>query len=151
MPNIIQDNIKGALKLTSAIDRQCFTSFTDFVEKLPSLLSVEVPASVSNVVIGPSEPGQDDIDKLWLRRDNNGSFLGWYAFQNGNWNPFYNLVPGEVVWLVGDSTNPPDGFTVIDTGDPTIPAYIVTVLKGLYIPSVISSGYAYYAARFSGF
>lgn len=154
MPAIIQDNVKGALKLNALPERTCFTSFQDFVEQLPNFLSVEVPASVSNVVIGPSVPSQDDIDKLWVRRDVNGNFIGFYAFQNGAWRPFYNLVTQgavQIIWLYGDSNTPPDGFTFIDTGDPVISPTVVVALKGQYVPNPLGGGFAYYAARFSGF
>jgi hypothetical protein len=147
---VINEVIRGALKLTQLPDRVCFTSWRDFVQALPDLLSVEVPESVSGVVVSADQPGDDDKEKLWFRRDFSGNFLGLYAFQNGNWHPFYNLAPNEVVWVFGDSGDPPDGFVVILPDDPVVPSAVVTHLINLYLPNE-SGSFAYFAVRFNGY
>ncbi len=146
---VIQDVVSGAIKLNSFPDRACFSSWGDFITQIPSFLSVEIPASISNVLVGTTQPTEDDREKLWLRRSTNGSFIGWYVFSAGAWAPFYNIPRNQVVWMFGDSSSIEGGFVFIDTGDPVIVSSVVTALKGQYIPNGVG-GYSYFAVRYEG-
>lgn len=151
MNEIITDNVRGALKVNGSLDRQYFTSWREFIEALPNLLSVEIPSSITNVVVSAGEPGDDDGDKLWVRKDSAGGFLGLYLFQRGKWRRFFNSAPNEVHWFGGDSNHPEEGFVVIDDEDAVFTSYVVTSLKVKYIPKELGDGYVYYAARFESF
>lgn len=151
MPVLKQDMLKGAVKLNGLADRECFTSWKDFLSRLPDLLSIEVPQGIGGVISSHQPPSEDDRDKLWVRRDTNGNFLGLYTFQDGNWQPFFDMAVGEVRWLVGDSANPPAGFVFIDEGDAVIPSNVVASLKAQYVPNSLGPGFSFYAVRFEGF
>lgn len=150
--SIIRDVVRGVLKVDNLPERACFTSWQDFLEELPTFLTVELPTNVSGVVVGRDFPTDDDKDKVWFRRDPSGNFLGIYAFQNGAWRPFYNVTPGQVIWTIGDSDNVPDGFVLIETGDATIPSTVVEALMGQYISKAGGGGgFVYFAMRFAGY
>ena len=151
MPAPIQNVILGALKLLGIPERACFQNWQQFVEAIPQYFAVEVPQSITNVIVGSTAPSEDDRDKIWYRRDNNGSFLGVYAFQNGAWRPFYSLVPDSVTWTWGNSNSIPDGFILIEQGDSTIPSTVVNFLVGQYIPLPSGPGYQWFAIRFVGY
>lgn len=148
---MIQNTVASALKVIALPERACFTTWQEFIESIPRFIGVEVPDSVSGVVVSSTPPGEGSRDKIWFRRDNNGSFLGIYAFQNGAWRPLYQFAPGQVIWMVGDSDNPPEGFTVIVAGDPTMPNSTALGIMAQYIPNPIGPGFNYFAVRYSGY
>lgn len=145
----VVDVVRGALKLNGSIDRMCFSSWKEFVQSIPNLFSVEVPKSVTNVTVGEAPPTEDSVDNVWFRRDSSGAILGIYVFQDGAWRQFYNLPPTQVVWMYGNSASLPDGFVLIDTGDPYVPSNVVTILKAQYI--ALGGGYSYFAVRWEGY
>lgn len=110
MPN---DVLRGAIKIDNFLEGKCFTSWKDFVLALPQMLSVEVPTSVTNVTVGTVQPGDDEKDNLWIRRDNSGSFLGMYTFAAGSWKQIFP-VPNEIFYVYGDSRNPPAGYSFVE-------------------------------------
>lgn len=149
MTQVIQDVTRGSLKVNNLPDRVCIRSWREFIESIPGFITVEVPASVSNVVIGNTAPGEDDIDKLWLRRDSSGTFLGLYVFQGGEW-VLITPPPETVWWFQGTSADPPNGYTVILTGDPVVDPDVVQALIPRYVAGP-GNTYKYYAARYTGF
>ena len=151
MSIVIRNTIRGALKLNGLVDRECFTSWQQFLESFPSLMSVEVPENFGGVIAQSAEPSDDDRGKLWLRLDASGNFLAPYVFQGGKWEVLYSFAPGQVIWMTGNSTQVPRGFLLIDTGDQTIPSQVVTQLKNLYLPGSGGGFFAYFAVRFVGF
>lgn len=110
MPN---DVIRGAIKIDNFLQDKCFTSWKDFVLALPQMLTVEVPTSVTNVTVGTVQPGDDEKDNLWIRRDNSGSFLGMYIFAAGSWKQIFP-VPNEIFYVYGDSRQPPPGYSFVE-------------------------------------
>lgn len=107
------DLVRGAVKLDGFIEDNCFTSWKDFIAKLPGMLALELPANVTNVTVGNQQPTDSERDNLWFRKDNAGSFLGIYIYATGAWRQIYP-VPGQFTLIVGDSRTPPDGYTVTD-------------------------------------
>ncbi len=146
----ISDTVLGALKLTGLPDRMCFTSWLEFVQALPELLSVEVPTSASNVLVGNDYPNADETNKIWYRRDPGGNFIGIYAFQNGQWRLLYNQVLNQISWLYGNSTTIPDGFILIEPGDSQLPSNVVSHLVAQYVP-IPGGGYSFFAVRYVGY
>jgi len=149
--SIIQDVVKGALKLATLPDRVCFSSWRDFLEQLPKMLSVEIPANLGGVVTQQAEPGVDDRNKLWLRIDPSGNVINLYAYQQGNWEILVTDTAYDIKWTVGDSNTPQNGYTVILPGDTLFPNSVVSVLVAQYIPLAPGPGYLYFATRFSGY
>lgn len=146
----IADVVRGALKLNDLPERYSFTSWADFVRALPQFFSVELPVSVSGVVVSKVSPSEDDRDKVWYRRDGLGNFLGVYAFQAGAWRLLHSRLSNEVIWVVGVSTSVPDGFVLIDTGDAVIPDDVVNAIKSHYVPDGLGN-FSYFAVRFNGY
>lgn len=107
------DLIRGAVKLDTFIEDKCFTSWKEFIAALPGMLTVEIPASITNVNVGNQQPSDSERDNLWIRKDNAGSFLGIYLYASGSWKKIYP-VPGEFNIIFGDSRTPPDGYTLTD-------------------------------------
>ena len=140
MPTIIQDVVKGALKLTGILDRNCYKSWVDAFKAIPSLFSVEIPADALGVIISATEPNEGSRNKLWIRQGNSGTIIGMYIFTDGAWNPFYNVITNdgniEIKWIKGDSANPPDAFEAILPGDPVLDPALVLHLIAYYLPNV---------------
>lgn len=151
MSTVIKNTVVGGLVVNDLPDRACVNTLKEFIELLPQYLSVDVPASVSNVVIGTNNPGSDDVGKLLLRVSNNGIILGLYAFQGGAWNKINTGPDGEVTWISGDSDNPPPGYVAIVPGSEQLPNAVVTHLVSLSVPKGSGPGYQYYAAVYVGF
>lgn len=151
--SVIRTTVRGAVKIDNLPDRACFTSWKDFIESLPNYLTIEVPTSITNVIISSNPPGEDDRDKLWLRRDNSGRALGFYTYQNGGWRPFdTSIVEGviNIKWVVGNSNDIPDGYALVDANSVGIPTNVIQALMAQYVPN-ISGGFSYFAIQYIGF
>lgn len=145
---IINSVVLGALKVQGVPERASISTWEELIKSIPTFIGVELPTGISNVIVGNTQPQEEDRDKLWIRRDNNGTFIGFYAFCSGKWSPVYAIPDDGVYWFTGDSSNVRDGFVLIDTGDPVIPSYLVQALKAKYIPQSSGPGYAYFACRY---
>lgn len=152
------ENVVNAELVVKNIPEQaCFTNFVDFVKALPQYLGVEVPASVTNVVVSNIQPSSSQTTSLWIRLDNSGSFIGIYVFSGGTWRNIYPIsaISGDVAvqiqWFYSATGNPPPGWTFIDVGDPLLPASVVTALLAQYVQEPGGTYAYYFAAYFSGF
>jgi hypothetical protein len=144
------DVVAGAIKLLGIPERACYNTFKEFIEALPKMLGVEIPSSVSGVIVGSETPGEDDRNKIWFRRDTGGNFLGIYAFQGGAWHPLIEFRPTSVYWEIGDSANVPAGYSLIDANSSGIPSDVRNAIMAHYVPNN-SGGYSYYAMQYVGF
>lgn len=147
---IINDVIRGAVKVDGLPDRVSFSSWRDAILALPELLTIEVPPGAIGVVVGQDTPSEDDRNKVWYRRDKSGAYLGAYGFQNGAWHEIQQTGLQQVYWVYGNSLDVPEGFTVIEPGDAAVPEVVVNKIIGQYVPNGVG-GYSYFALRFSGY
>ena len=126
-------NVIGKLVLKALPELQCFTNFNDFLKALPSLYAVEVPSTVTNVIVSPSQPTSSQTSSVWVRTNNSSQFLGIYVFSEGNWIQICP-APGQIIWAYGDSSAPPDGYKTTDAASGVeISAGLATALKLLWI------------------
>lgn len=108
------DVIRGAIKVGSLLEEACVTDWPSAVKAIAAALSIEVPATVSNVTIGPSQPGDSERQNLWVRTDNSSDFVGLYIYALGQWRQIYP-VPMEMIWIAdagADSRAVPEGYTL---------------------------------------
>lgn len=132
------DSLKGELVISDLPDLACdsINSFSDLLKVLPRYLIPIFPSNQSNLVVGVSEPLNSEVTKLWERYDSAGNVVGLYGFTAGKWYPIVQPIADnwiEIKWLVGDSANPPPGWTLVDNTGPTaIPAGVRTYLQTLY-------------------
>ncbi len=148
------DVIRGALKIDNLPDLACaeINSFADAIRAFPQFATVEVPTSVSGIIFSPVEPTTDDTNKLWVKVDVNGNFIGVYVFTNGDWNAVYLFPPGHIEWLAIDSRSPPKGFTLINALGPTfIDSSVRTHLMAQYLLDPTLVFYVYAAYAFTGY
>ena len=124
------DVIRGAIKLDSFIQGRCFTSWEDFIKQLPTLLAIELPPDITNITIGNQQPTDDQRDNLWIRKDNSGSFLGFYLYAQGAWQQIFP-VPNEIFLIYGDSRAVPAGYQLASNSS-QLTVNQVTVLKKLW-------------------
>lgn len=150
MSDVIRETIRGALQIDGPIDRDCFSSWQDFIAAIPRLISVEIPSDVGGVVVQQATPSEDDRQKLWLRLDNSGGFVGLFIFAKGKWQPYYAFVAGQIIWMTGNSASVPDGFSLVTKDVAGIPSTVVNALMSQYVPNGLG-GYSYFAAIFVGY
>lgn len=103
--------IPGAIKVQGVLEELCVDSVADLVRVLPKYLTVEVPDSISNVVISSQQPGAEQKQSLWVRLSNSGDFLGLYVYAVGEWRQV-TPVPSQLFLISGDSRTPPAGYTL---------------------------------------
>ncbi len=148
------ETTRADIVLTGLQDTKCFTSWQDFLQELPNLISVAVPNNITNVIVSNIQPTSSQTTDIWFRTSNSGSFLGIYVFSQGAWHQIYPVnVDGpidttQIFWFQGDPNNPPAGWTntnVATIVDPTI----ATALAALWVTG--SGGLVYYSAVFTGF
>lgn len=148
---IINDYLRGVVKIQNLPERAEFGSWLDVLQSLEKYLVIQLPQGVSGVVYSQEEPSDDLRGKIWIRLNGTAGIVGVYYYAKGAWKPMHNPPKGEIYWIYGDSSEPPDGFKAILEGDSYIDSATVTQLKNRYIQSADSSNYIYYAARFTGY
>ena len=151
-----RDQTSGKLVLKRIPKDLCWGKPVEFIKSLVEILGVELPSSSNNrfVVVGHEVPESEDKGKLWVRTSRGGVFLGYYFFQDGEWQRIHNFRPDQVVWLFGDSRVIPEGFQLIDTGV-GVPSDIIDFLKKKYLVDTANSTptqtvYRYFAVRYVG-
>jgi len=139
------NTVIGQLILKALPELECFTNFTDFLKALPGLYAVEIPASVTNVIVGPAQPSSSQTSSIWVRVNNAGTFLGIYVFSDGNWIQVVP-APNQIIWMYGDSSVVPDGYKTTDaaSGD-EISVALALALKALWITGNVGPNYEYFS------
>jgi hypothetical protein len=142
--------VVGELVLKALPELQCFTNFNDFLKQLPALYAVEVPSTVTNVIVSPSQPTSNQTSSVWIRMSNASQFYGLYVFSEGQW---IQIVPApqQVIWMYGDSQNPDPGYKTTDAASGVeISATLATALKALWIAGTLAPpSYEYYSVILS--
>lgn len=149
------DEIKGILVLQNMPDADCVgenSLLAETLKAIPTYIAPILPNGLSNVVVSSSEPTNSQVTKLWVRYDTSGNFIGLYVFTAGQWRLAVQPSPENFFiphWLIGDSANPPNGYTLITAGGPTyIPAPVRTALVAQYVGA---GPYTYAAYIFTGY
>jgi hypothetical protein len=124
------ETIRGVLKLDNFMEGKCFTSWSDFVQAMPSMFSVEVPNDITNVTLGIQQPSDSERDHLWIRTDNSGAFSGLYIYSQGAWQIIYP-VPKQLFFMWGDSRNIPAGYTLASV-DPNIDSTMLMDMQKIW-------------------
>lgn len=76
----------GTVKIKNLPEATCFKTFEEFLLALQTYLVIEIPDTITNVVVGSSEPSSSQRDSIWYRFNSTGDFLGIYLFSGGSWN-----------------------------------------------------------------
>lgn len=125
------DIILGALKLVGKVDCQCFTSIPDFLKAFPKLFAVEVPASITNVIVSVNQPDDSQHDSVWFRIDAAGSFVGIFIYATGDWRQVWP-TPQGVFRMYGNSSVVPPGYQLIDASNPHFTAAEVAAIQATW-------------------
>lgn len=92
----------------------CFRgSAADILTQIAASLGVKLPASITNVVIGNTEPVNPQVTALWVRTDGAGNFIGLYVVSDGNWVNVNTFTPS----IVQVAENTPIGGTLVNSND----------------------------------
>lgn len=143
------NTIAVPITITGLPQEFCFTSIADFLAVLQNNLFAQVPDTITNVLVSNTQPTAAQRTDVWFRIDNAGKFLGIYMFDGATWSQVLE-APGQVTWIHGDSADPPNGFTVVDTGVPGFTAPEIAHIKTFYYPPG-AGPYTYFAVVFTGF
>lgn len=119
----------GLVKVLGLPQDFCFKgTAADILQLIASYLAVELPESITNVVVGNSEPTDIQNTALWIRQNASGTFQGLYVVSGGQWVPIYP-VPGQLTWVYGSTDDVPEGWQRADQ-DPLVPsatqAFLIT-------------------------
>lgn len=110
------DTTRVPFKFDGLPDTEGFTSWQDALKGLLGKLFVDIPSSITNVKISEEAPTDSETNYLWGKRDSAGNFLGFAIFAQGDWRLIAAPTPPDSLFLIsGDSTNPPVGFSVVDS------------------------------------
>lgn len=126
--------VRGALKINNIPELACFTTFVDLLKALPDYFSVEVPKTITNVVVSNAQPSDSELGNLWVRTDNAGVIIGLYVFSSGAWVQV-SPAPNEIIRMFGNSTNVPAGYRLIATGHPSFTGAEITAIQASWYPT----------------
>ncbi len=144
--------VRGNLVVQNLPDLFCFQDARQLIEMLPSLLGVQIPDSITNVIVSNTQPTDSQTASVWIRLSNSGGFLGIYVFSQGQWRPILPVntdTVTQIFWFASGSGDVPAGFTKVVPGTPGIPGSVITALQAQYVSS--GGNDLYYAAIFTGF
>lgn len=152
MPDNSNITVAGAVKIKNLTDLRCYKSFEDMLLDLVNNMILEIPTSITNVVISNQQPTDDKRESLWIRLNSAGGFIGVYLFSDGSWTLIYP-IPSSVYWFYGDSRNPPEGFRLMNGSNPlfTVGSTLLQGIMSKYVYDNTNTYYEYYAANFIGF
>lgn len=144
--------VVGDLVLKALPELLCYKDFESFVKDIPNLFAVQVPSTITNVIVSNQQPTNSQTTSLWIRQSNSGSFMGIYVFAQGLWRQI-SPPPNQIVWLYGDSSNPEPGYiTTDDASGVQISAGVAAGLKAQWIAGNLAGPpYEYYSAIFVSF
>lgn len=147
------DIILGALKLVGKVDCTCFTSIPDFLKAFPKLFAVEVPASITNVIVSVNQPDDSQRDSVWFRINAAGVFVGIFIYASGDWQQIWP-TPQGVFKMYGDSRSISPGYALVDSNNPHFTAAQVTAMQavsGNWYPSADGLAYSIFEVTYEGF
>lgn len=147
------DVILGALKLVGKADCQCFTGIPDFLKAFPKLFAVEIPASITNVIVSVDQPDDSQLDCVWFRLSPSGSFSGIFIYATGDWQQIWP-VPNAVFKMYGDSRSIPAGYALVDANNPHFTAGQIAAMRavtGNWIQTVDLAAWAVFEVTYEGF
>lgn len=146
------DVVLGALKLIGKIDCECFTNWADFVAKIPKFFAVEIPSSITNVVVSTNMPDDDQHDYVWFKISYSGSLAGIFIYAMGDWQQVFP-TPNAIIRMYGDSRNVPLGYALIDSSNPHFSAAQVTAIQAAWYPDPATSPlyYSIFDVTYEGF
>lgn len=152
MPNNDTVTVRGAVKIDNLPDLACFTSFKDFLKELPNLLTLELPVTISNVIVSNIQPTDALRSSVWFRMSNSGSFIGIYLYSGGAWRQIFPIPEPvvQVFWVAGDSRDIPVGFELVDAGNPNFTASQRTHIMAQYLSDPTNTFYEYFAVNYVG-
>lgn len=100
----------GLVKVLSLPETFCFTGTAgDILIQIANALAVDLPDSISNVIVSASEPVDTQNTAIWVRTDNSGTFIDLYVVSVGQWvslnewktwTPFYDGTGSMTYTLV---------------------------------------------------
>jgi hypothetical protein len=124
------DIIRGTLKLDNFQEGRVYTDTDAFIKAIQTLFSVEIPITITNVIISAAQPGDDFKEGVWIRKDAAGVFQGIYIFQSGAWTKIVPpLFDNEVIYMYGDSRNIPEGYSLADSSNASLPTGVGALLE----------------------
>lgn len=140
-------NVLGELILKALPELQCYTNFTEFLKALPSIYAVEVPATVTNVIVSNAQPTSSQTTSVWIRLSNSGLVLGIYVFSSGQWIQI-SPAPNQIIWVYGDSAAPPAGYMTTTQAEAAglISSTLATALEAEWIAGALTPpSYEYFS------
>lgn len=154
----LTEKVSARLILKDVPPGVCWGKPEDFIKLLTSALGVELAVSrlTDFVIIGHQTPTADDKGRLWIRLSKAGLFQGFFLFQRGKWRRIHNYRNDEIIWMVGDSRDIPDGFELINGTVAGIPTDVQNFILTKYLANSAASTptqtvYSYFAVRYTGF
>lgn len=149
-PNVV----RGELVVENIPENACFTSFVELLKALPNYLGVEIPDTITNVIVSNIQPSSSQTTSVWFRLSNAGSFLGIYVFSQGAWHNIYPINDGnqfQIETFVSIDGTVPTGWTKVITGNTTLPPAVVTALVARDVLDPTATFAQMFSAYFTGF
>lgn len=142
--------VNGALKINNLPDLACFQSFEDLLKALPTFLTVEVPSTITNVIISNVQPQDNQRDAIWFRRSNSGEFIGIYLYSSGTWRLVFPS-PNALIRMYGDSRDVPEGYILADETNPNLTANQASFIKSSWLKDPTDTWYVIFDVTWVGF
>lgn len=124
--------ITGAIKTQGLLDITCFKDVPDLLQALSQYLTIEIPDSITNVVVSNVQPTDPSRNVIWFKQSAAGQFVGIQVYSGGSWVQLFPVV-GQTTLVKGDSGNPPTGYKVVTDDDVTSPE--LTHLQTMWYPA----------------
>ena len=141
--------VDGALVPSGFPDTVCYTSFKKLLEDLPNFFKVQIPKSITNVIVSNVQPLEKDRNSIWFKLNNAGIFIGICVFSGGTWVQMFP-VPNELPWIFGDSREVPEGYALADENNKNLPTGLGAYLRDHWKLHSSGAYYEYFQVTYIG-
>lgn len=119
--------VTGSIKFVDVPNDFCLTTIIDLIQFIQKNGKVEFDASaITNVVVSTDQP--TDTSVIWFAISNSGNFIGVKVFVQSQWVNVFP-APSSLYRMYGNSTNIPDGYTLITSTTSGFTAGMVSFLQ----------------------
>ncbi len=143
------DVVLVPLVVQGLIETACFDSVPEFIQALTKYLAVQIPTTITNVIVSNTQPLSSERTSIWVRLNNAGSFIGFYVYSGGTWQAVFP-PPNGIIPMYGDSRDVPKGFTLADEDNAKVGTYLGTLLKARWIRDQTNTYWVYFETTFDG-
>lgn len=125
--------VPGSIKVLDLPETKTFKSFEELLQAFEQYLAVEIPDSITNVVVSTQPPTSPSRNVIWYKLNASGSLVGQFVFSGGAYRQQFP-PPNEVTKMHGSSDAVPAGYKLVIAGEDGFTTPEVLTMQATWYP-----------------